>query len=850
MKLLKSVSQVHHFGRGTVACAMASVGLAALCLPTSAYAQAQGVPGDEATAEDDQVIIVNARRANESLQDVPVSVQVVTGDSLAKLAITSADEVSKLAPGLNLTQGGSNSKVTLRGVTWQNASGTPATPIYFNEVPFDPATTIQSLFDVGQIEVLRGPQGTTRGAPSISGAVTISTRKPNLNEFGGYIQGLYGEGDHTNLQGAVNVPIIKDKLAIRLATNIEDSNGDRVFSVNSAVQPKFKDRSYRATVLFEPTDTLTFQGMYQQRKTLKLQFGQVTGSGSPGSPAASGGLVPAIPANFNGPALTVADRASVQDLPSRTPEHIDLLTFNASWEVLGHNLTYNYGRQFTRTKSTFLAQDVLNILPKFENFLTFTNPSVPNFRTHEIRVSSLPDPDRPFEYDIGWFSKRSGGILNVSAPAYFLGAFGGAFGAPGTPPGVVTTPDSRYVLENTTDINIGQVFDSFYGNVRYQLTDRTELSGGLSIVRDRVPVALDVTTFPARLVATPLAALRGLPCPGIPGVALTGLVNSFYPGFCDKELPAGIGNATQRNNSKYTDALYNFSLSHKFTEDLLVYATTGTSFRTGLPAINNPGLPTDLVTPDPEKAKSYELGAKFSVGRKLRINAAVFQLDYVGQLTQFQGVTYRNAVTGQPATTSIAFYRNIDAKVRGAELEIAANPVENLSLGANFSYSKIKGQGGSVPCNDAARPITVENPINFCPSLKGQVLNQQAPFQATFNGSYEVPFTDSIGGYLRFNVNYQGNNPNFGNFRTAPNVFKSTPSFAIVDLFAGINGGDGAWNLGVYAKNVFDKDVELVRGNTNNTVFGFYPANDGYDTVGLNAPREVGVTLRFAFGSR
>ena len=218
----------------------------AIALPTVAFAQE--APADEATA-DDEAIIVNARRNAEDVQDVPVTVQVVTGDSLQKLAITSVEEVSKIAPGLTLVNAGSNTSVTLRGVTWLPGSGTPATPIYLNDIAFDPAQVIVSLFDVGQIEVLRGPQGTSRGAPSISGAVTITTRKPDLNEFGGYVQGLYGSGDHTDLQGAINVPIIKDVLAVRLAANIEDSNGSRIESVNSAIKSSYKDRSYRATVL-------------------------------------------------------------------------------------------------------------------------------------------------------------------------------------------------------------------------------------------------------------------------------------------------------------------------------------------------------------------------------------------------------------------------------------------------------------------------------------------------------------------------------------------------------------------------------------------------------------------------
>ena len=841
-----------------------------LIAPAAAWAQdTTGVGGQAApvaagageAATDTGEIIVTARREAESLQDVPVSVQVVTGASLQKLAITSVEEVSKLAPGLSLVNAGSNTSVTLRGVTWQPGSGTPATPIYLNEVPFDPANVIVSLYDVGQIEVLRGPQGTTRGAPSISGAVTIATRRPDLDDFGGYVQGLYGSGDHWDVQGGINAPIIPGVLAVRLAANIEESDASRIYSVNSAVQPFFKDRSYRATVLFKPTDTLSFEAMYQRRRTLTRSFTQVAGTGSPGS-AGIPGFTPAIPANFNGPALTTADRRSVQDLPNVADQHIDLLTVNASWEVFGHVLSANYGRQFNLSPPILNANDPLNILPGFEPFTTVTNVGTPKFETREVRLSSMASPDRPFDYDIGWFYKHSSGVINFGAPT----ALAGAFGNPNTAtPGAVTSPVPRYVLNSTTNIGIGQSFDSFYGNVRFHIDHRTELTGGLSIIRDRVPVALNIQTFAAAQNLGSLAILRlAFPpafqplvtsCAVFAAFARNPLISASptYPGTCDFNIPNGFRNSTQANNARYTKAIYNFSLSHKFTDDLLVYATTGSSFRTGLPAINNPGLPANLVTPRPETAKSYEVGVKAGFGRGFHVNAAVFQLDYKNQLTTFEGVSYFNTVTAATAQTSLAFYSNVDARVRGFELEVAARPIQNLSIGANVSYSKIKSQGGNVPANPGACAgavaVSAANPINVCPSAKGQVLNTQAPFQATVNGSYDVPLFSSIGGYFRFNVNYQGKNPNFGNFRTGT-TFRSTPSYAIVDLFAGLTGPDSAWDLGFYAKNVFDKQVELARVPTINSVYSTFSAPSGYDVVRASRPREIGVTVRYSFGSR
>ena len=142
--------------------------------------------------------------------------------------------------------------------------------------------------------------------------MTITTKKPNLEEFGGFAQGLYGSANHWDVQAGINVPIIKDMLAVRLATNIENSEGNRVYSIHSAVKPSIKDRSYRATVLFAPTDTVSIQGMYQHRITNRVLYDQVVGTGSPGyagSPVAVLGALGPIAANFNGPALTAGQRA-------------------------------------------------------------------------------------------------------------------------------------------------------------------------------------------------------------------------------------------------------------------------------------------------------------------------------------------------------------------------------------------------------------------------------------------------------------------------------------------------------------------------------------------------------------
>jgi iron complex outermembrane recepter protein len=203
----------------------ALVATTALSTAMPAFAQ-NAAPADDAAASTEGDIIVTARRGDERLQDVPVSVQVVTGESLQKLAITQADEISKLAPGLTLVNNNASTQVSLRGVTWKPGSGTPATPVYFNEVPFDPGNTIVSIFDIGQIEVLRGPQGTSRGAPSISGAITLGTRKPNLTEFGGYAKGFYGSANHWDLQGYSGSPLRHQYRGLRSQPGLQRQQQD------------------------------------------------------------------------------------------------------------------------------------------------------------------------------------------------------------------------------------------------------------------------------------------------------------------------------------------------------------------------------------------------------------------------------------------------------------------------------------------------------------------------------------------------------------------------------------------------------------------------------------------------
>ncbi|MCB2080256.1 MAG: Plug domain-containing protein, partial [Novosphingobium sp.] len=146
--------------------------------------------GGDALAQDaddvgisDSEIIVQARRRDESLQEVPLVVNAVTSEEIDKLNLRDGTEIQNLVPGLQLSNNanGIGASGQVRGVQYDaNTSANPTVAFYFNDAPIDGGSVLQAMYDIGQVEVLRGPQGTLRGAASPSGSITFTTRKPDL----------------------------------------------------------------------------------------------------------------------------------------------------------------------------------------------------------------------------------------------------------------------------------------------------------------------------------------------------------------------------------------------------------------------------------------------------------------------------------------------------------------------------------------------------------------------------------------------------------------------------------------------------------------------------------------------
>ena len=321
----------------------ALVGVSSLALATPAVAQEVNSEG-----LNDEVIIVQARRRDEAIQDVPVVVQAVTAQELNKLNIREFQDVQSLVPGLRLGQdaNGIGAQATLRGIAYDvNASGNNGTvEFYLNDAPISAAILFQSMFDVGQIEVLRGPQGTLRGRASPSGSITVTTRKPDLSEAGGYMTGTINDIGGWNLNGAINVPIIEDMLAVRVAGISEESDDDETRSINNPIRPSRETHGLRASVSFDPLDELSLFFAYTNTDRKITRFDQVE-SASLADPT-----LPDSPVLIRG-----GDRLAVMAFPRSVRQRFTVYDWQAELRLMGQKL--NYVGSYTKSRYNSLAPD-------------------------------------------------------------------------------------------------------------------------------------------------------------------------------------------------------------------------------------------------------------------------------------------------------------------------------------------------------------------------------------------------------------------------------------------------------------------------------------------------------------
>lgn len=826
--------------------ALAGVSLLAISTPVLAQSAPEGAYADDE-------IIVQARRKDESLQEVPLSVQAVTGADLQKLELRTFQDLTAVVPGLNLNRAtnGIQNTVTMRGVSFNPTAAGPQTAVelYRNDVVTNSSALFQALYDIGQVEVLRGPQGTLRGRATPSGSISITTRKPNLSEVGGYVSGAVAEGGKWTLEGAVNVPILADRLGVRVAGyNSEDRLAVRGFnrftnSINRSAQDDV--RALRASVRAVPfVDVLTLDFNFETSKRDVTSFQQVQSRNYVDGVALTGGV----------PDISSRDNFGIQVLPNRFQGEYKFYNWQAELALFGQKLTYVGGRlDGTNTAVTpednggFLANPVAPALDVVNVPAGVTHPFAQETfgtvkqRFHEVRLQNDERIAGIFDYVVGYMNLKSASptLLYTTQTRCVGGAANCAVGGL-----------ASMVLGGTLRLRQDEE-NSFFGNVTAHIGERTEISGGIRrITFDRV---------------------AGLQSAGRQGALL---INDREPYNILITRPA-IASFAVDDRTKAT--IYSIAGKHRFSDDLMAYANYGTSFRPGNgivcsrcngtqgAALNAGGF---LQQKD-EKSNSVEIGFKSEwLDDTLTFNVSVFRQKFenyaVSLPEQIAFLGSYNA--GPPVTGTLAGFTNSfalpnDVKVTGFEAEMGWRPSERFSLGGTLAYAKSKAKNGRVPCldlnNDGFQDTTspTAGDANTLAAQTGPTLVDTCPissaspapkWSATMQAEYNLPVGEIGEGYLRSLVTWSGKTRG-----EDVNPVDQVSSYALVNLYLGLRDAEGAWDISVFARNLTDTHRVLTRsGSRATSTINSVAYTSQYYNISTTAPREFGVSARFAIGSR
>jgi iron complex outermembrane recepter protein len=811
---------------------------------------------DSASAAGD--IIVTARRTEERLQDVPISITVYDDEQLQKRNVAVAADLATYTPSLTTDQrfGPEKSTFAIRGFV-QEGPTAPTVGVYFADVVgvrSSGGTTsgntvgAGSFTDLQNVQVLKGPTGTLFGRNTTGGAVLLVPQKPTY-DFGGYIEGTYGNFDQKRVQAAVNVPLA-DTFRVRLATDINRRDGylKNQAGIGADDYNNINYEYFRLSVVADLTDTLE-------------NYLIATYSNSDNNGYASKYVLcdrNASPANFTRyitaeAACDQIDRAQARGdgnydvdvgaldprIHLRTWQVINTTTWQASDSLTVKNImSYGEFREdsaFALYSDNFFVPDTpvtrAGGFPVGAPFGYIELDEQPGYDA-SAQYSFTEELQLQFESSDGKFNAVVGGYLEFARPLGWNQQRTGIYGDC-TDPGTLTcgTPlGFALISQSRTKFN----FDNhgIFAQGTYNFTDQLALTLGGRYTFDKIEGT-------AESVRYSLAPIPGL---GVVPARITCNDSLTYPTVNIAPLPFGDGSGDLskcrtviENSSK--EPTWLVGLDYKPSRDVLLYAKYSRGYRQGGINFTVPSLETW----GPEKVDSYEVGAKvtFNAGDVGGyFNIAGFYNDFTDQQVfasmlpkpEFaQLLSGGNAILNAGSTT-----------LKGIEVDTSIRLFQVLNLTGGYTYLKTKIKELEVPTLPANSP--------FLPPIpRGQVgdpLALSPEHRLTVGATVELPVDESIGD-ISFGAIYTYTAEQF----TDTALIRSTgldtlgrlaPSELLNLNFDWKRVAGSPVDLAVFATNVTNELVEIGNGG-------------GYLSSGIGdkqyaAPRMYGVRLRVNFG--
>ncbi|MBW8752999.1 MAG: TonB-dependent receptor [Sphingomonadales bacterium] len=822
----------------------------ALAAVLASPALAQQAPANNASGD----IIVTARRYEERLQDVPISVTVYNQEQLANRNIVTPADLATYTPSLTVNgrYGPEKSSFVIRGFV-QEPSTSPSVGVYFADVvaPRAQRSTTSGngavagqLFDLQNVQVLKGPQGTLFGRNTTGGAVLFVPQKPT-DKLEGYVEASAGDYDMWRGQAVLNIPL-SDTFKVRLG--VDRNKRDGYMKNHSGVGPdSFNDLNYfaaRASIVGDLTPTLenytvatythSFTNGFAPRIGLCLTNGIFPGftlsSGQARTAGAACAQIARAKARGDGPldvdignANAFLDIEQWQVINTTTWQASDMLTIKniVSYAEFTENSNFNLnGDNFfiTNPPPTGVAASFVG-LPFVQTGLGPTpgenNASQSGF-TEELQFQGRAPGDR--------FVWQAGGYLEISDPLGWSSGYN---------PGFANCTNLAALQCITPFAGVGSISllhtktywrnKAVYAQATYKLTDQLSFTGGIRYTWDKV---LGVGESRRLFLATTSAGATRLACNDTRITA-----DATNPANCHREYPQKSDRPT-----------WLLDVDFKPTPDILLYAKWARGYRQGGVNLTNVGIETWNA----EKVDTYEIGAKASFhGSRVSgyLNAAAFYNDFTNQ--QLVATLLAKPGTGLPGAAAVINAGK--SKIQGVEVEGSLNAFDALRLDFGYTYLDTELKSFTPP------DLTNTPFASVTPSaLPGQPLALSPKHRLTATLTYTLPLDESMG-KLSVGATYTYTSSQYA---TRADDF-ITPTVTTASVFGynpGLLPATNLVNLNVNWNNVMGAPVDAAFFMTNVTN-EIYPVNvgsgigsAGFENFIMGPPRMWGMRLRYKFG--
>ncbi|MCX2980846.1 TonB-dependent receptor [Halieaceae bacterium IMCC14734] len=749
------------------------------------------------SAQSLEEVIVTATKRAEGLQDVPIALSVVSGDSIDEMGLRDMEDVSLYMPNVTVSQAAGASQIFIRGVGSGNNFGfEQSVGTFIDGVYFGRARNARAAFlDVERVEVLKGPQSTLFGKNTVGGAINITTKRPS-DVLEGFVEATYKtEVEGFGITGAVSGPL-SDNLRGRLVAKVYEDEG---FMENSAPNgddgPQRDDKVLRGVLEWDASENLSF--------FLKAEHGEfdVTGRNykiTTSTPTSTFLYGLGDDPNF-GDSLGFNQKQSVSSFPGRKD-----LDENES-DIFQLNIDYQMGEHSLRSITAYTEYEFSNCVDADYSSLAFIDRCRDEKHEQFTQEFLLTSPSGgTLEYLVGVYyqdaklQSDTSTMLDWTAIPPVEGAILDLVG--GLPSGSLNSEFFN---------NFGQDTETWsaFAELTFNITDSFRTTVGLRYSDDSKDASkAQITTAPGTGVSDPFLA--------------------FVNG------PAGLGFAVEYDYSENRGETHwtgNINLQYDLSDDTMSYLNLSNGYKAGGYDADN-AMDRSREFED-EEVTSLELGLKTEIwDNRARINTALFYTEFSD--LQVSGFESAGFVVGNAA----------ESEVKGIEVDFVVAVTDSLTLNGAWAYLDAEYK----EYDNAA--CTVDQQVDgSCAAnggfqdLSGTSLQFAPEWSGNLGVSYDATLTDSLDLLMRFDALYSDDT------LIAPDGDDNVVQEAYWKYNARIalQGGDGAWSVALVGKNLSD-ETTFNWGNDATLAglgFGFESA---YFHI-IEAPRTFELQARYNF---